>query len=128
MFTVVDTVMWTNTCNHGNSNVSSISDHVTKIFLKLKGFCQMSELITGGLGVSVVAMDPWTDGSRWLVIMKWGCRYVWRLGLVVMVRVCYLAQLDALRCVTFRPSGTIQGGRSLPAHILPAEETEHRTK
>lgn len=40
----------------------------------------------------------------------------------------YLAQLDALRCVTFRPSDTIQGGRSLPAHVLPAEETEGRTK
>lgn len=41
---------------------------------------------------------------------------------------CYLAQLDALSYVTFRTSHTIQGGRSLPACCLPAEETEHRTE
>ncbi len=40
----------------------------------------------------------------------------------------YLAQLNALRCVTFRTSDTIHGGRSLPARFLPAEKTEHRTE
>lgn len=38
----------------------------------------------------------------------------------------YLAELEALRCVTFRTTDAIQSGWSLPALPLPAEKTEHR--
>ena len=61
--------------------------------------------------------------TKFCIKANWTCFSLLRTLLHFM---CYLVQLNALRCVTFRTSDTIQGGRSLPADLLPAEETEQK--